>query len=286
MKKPLTLVLTYCILVFGSTTLLNLTHTPFLVTISQLTPLFSTFFVFIFWTMKKDFIKEIGIFRLGSLKSYLYGFLACVPIIISFLIAWSLGYIDLPSVDRFPTWLHGQQGRFWFILQHSLSAYSLLSLLLFSFGEEIGWRGLLHTQLLKVVSTKMTVLLTSLLWLLFHLPFYLNGYNESGTTSVNIMLFSFMIVPLSIVMGWVRLQTKSIWPLVIFHASINFSRSLLEQLFYSKKDGWELITGESGIISIMIWILIAIPLWNVFTKNEKGMKKTKTKTLSIHAQKP
>ncbi|WP_051317140.1 CPBP family intramembrane glutamic endopeptidase [Ectobacillus panaciterrae] len=269
MKKPISSVWTYSILVLAATVLLNFTHQPILVALGQATPLLTACLILVFLHKKRwSTLKSIGLFRFGSVKWHIYGVLAGLPVMLSFLAAWILGYVELPSIKEFPDWMNSQGDRFLLLVKHYFSLHTLTMLFLFSFAEEFGWRGFLHTHLHEVASVKKTLLITGAIWILFHYPFYMNDYSSNGHTAVNMLLFTLTLIPLSIIMGWIRLKSQSLWPVVIFHMSINFHRGFWEQVFYTKASHWETIAGESGVISLIVWALIAAPIWRSLDRSE------------------
>ncbi|BFH17086.1 hypothetical protein J6TS7_53230 [Paenibacillus dendritiformis] len=105
---------------------------------------------------------------------------------------------------------------------------------------------------------RKAILITAAVWAVFHYPFSLNGDNDDGMPLITIALFTAMIFPLSIVMGWVRYASGSIWPAVLIHTVINHSRYWLEVLFYHKQSGLTYIAGESGAVTLLIWCLAAL----------------------------
>ncbi|MBA4493663.1 CPBP family intramembrane glutamic endopeptidase [Paenactinomyces guangxiensis] len=120
-------------------------------------------------------------------------------------------------------------------------------------------------------------------WAVFHYPFYMNGYNEAGNVWINIGLFTVTLVPLSIVMGWIRMKSQSLWPVVIFHGMVNHQRVFWEQVFYVKTDGWGYIAGETGVISLVIWSILAMIIRRVSVADlfRDAVKEEKQPTFSI-----
>lgn len=256
-KSHMKSIVWYVFLVYLLTLAFNLSGNPFLLVISQITPLMATLLVIMFYPNRKQTFYKLGLGKIGGLCWYLISLFAGVPVLISFLIAWAMGYVDLPSLNHFP----GHGDRLLWMIKHFFQISYLLTPILFAWGEEIGWRGYLQSQLLEEVNDKKAFVYTGLIWAVFHYPFYLNGYNESGNVWINIILFTLTLIPLSIVMGWIRLKSKSLWPVVLFHAMINHQRSFWEIFFYDKHEGWSYIAGETGIISLIVWSILAFIIW-------------------------
>lgn len=253
----------FSILVLLLTLLANLSKITALVAISQLAPLITVMLLLIVLPGRKEALKLLGIAKIGGLKWYAAALLSIVPITVGFLGAWAFGIVDLPSAE----FLAKGAAHFTvpqyvgYITRNSWAPVMLIMMFIFSFGEEIGWRGYLQPRLTQAFGIKKSILITAAVWTCFHYPFYLNGYNEDGNVWINMLLFSVMIFPLSVFMGWVRWRSQSVWPAVVIHMIINLSRSWLEQLFFVKSAGWSYVAGESGIVTIVVWAVAAIWIW-------------------------
>lgn len=92
-------------------------------------------------------------------------------------------------------------------------------------GEELGWRGLLLSQLLKSGSPRRAVLLSGLIWGLWHAPMIAMGHNYgldySGWPWLGIFAMILFCCFLGCIFGYLRLRTGSFWPAVLAHGSLN-----------------------------------------------------------------
>ncbi|AKI99634.1 CAAX prenyl protease-like protein [Archangium gephyra] len=88
------------------------------------------------------------------------------------------------------------------------------------FGEEWGWRGYLLPRLLPLGQWRALVL-SGVIWGLWHAPLILLGYNYPQHPVLGILLFTVVCVLLGILLGWMRLATGSIWSAVLAHGSLN-----------------------------------------------------------------
>jgi membrane protease YdiL (CAAX protease family) len=89
-----------------------------------------------------------------------------------------------------------------------------------AFGEEIGWRGWL-TPNLRPLGTWPCLLLTGVIWGVWHSPIILLGYNYARTDALGVVFMTAWCVLLGVVFGWLRLRTASVWPAVLAHGAIN-----------------------------------------------------------------
>lgn len=97
---------------------------------------------------------------------------------------------------------------------------TFVPLLVLVFGEEWGW-GYLLTRLLPLGLLR-GILLSGLIWGLFHAPLTLQGYLYLDLPGpVGAALFTVGSILLGCVMAWIRIASGSLWPAVILHGSSN-----------------------------------------------------------------
>lgn len=106
-------------------------------------------------------------------------------------------------------------------------AYMLPSWFFTAFGEEVGWRGYWLPRLCSLGRLK-TTLITGTFWSMWHFPLYFAGFEEADTDLlVTIAMSTLTIYPFVFILNELRLQSKSIWPGVMFHALANVALVLL-----------------------------------------------------------
>ena len=138
----------------------------------------------------------------------------------------------------------------------------MIQSLLTALGEEIGWRGLLVPQLAQITTFRNTWLISSVVWLLFHVPLILGGdYHADGTPLwFSLLCFTAMVFAMSAVMAWIRLASGSLWPAALLHASHNL---IVQGVFDAGTSAGPVspyITGEFGAglaltIGLAGWVL-------------------------------
>jgi len=89
-------------------------------------------------------------------------------------------------------------------------------------GEEFGWRGVFQAPFVKRHGLVGGVVLLGLVWGFWHLPVNLAGYNHPRFPVIGaLVLFPALLVAHSMVLAWLTIAARSLWPAVFFHAGIN-----------------------------------------------------------------
>ncbi len=120
--------------------------------------------------------------------------------------------------------------------------------LMFTTGEEVGWRGLLVPELAKTTSFRNVALISGLIWAGWHMPLVLGADYRGGGTPVvfSILCFTVMAVAMSFIMAWITIKSASLWPAALLHASHNlFVQAVFDSATIDKgSTNWW--TGEFG----------------------------------------
>ena len=131
-----------------------------------------------------------------------------------------------------------------------------LALTLTAAGEEIGWRGYMLTRLIDA-GVPRPVLVSGLLWGLWHVPGTLTGVYATGPSPLlSAVLLMVTITSLGYVNGRMRLETGSVWPAIVVHAAWN---SIIVGAFDSATTGAgaALWVGESGVLTAFTLVVAA-----------------------------
>ncbi|MEZ4775494.1 MAG: CPBP family intramembrane glutamic endopeptidase [Bacteroidia bacterium] len=92
--------------------------------------------------------------------------------------------------------------------------------LLFTFGEEFGWRGLL-LQELKPLGFWKSNLLIGLVWGLWHAPLIVQGHNYPGYPVWGVIAMCFFCISISFAIAYMGEKTRSILGASAFHGVLN-----------------------------------------------------------------
>lgn len=162
-----------------------------------------------------------------------------------------------------------QQSSYFFFLNFLITGigFSLVTSLL-TIGEEIGWRGFLQKKLLEKNSTFKSLIFLGLIWGFWHFPLIINGFNYPEYPILGaFLIFPINAVFISFFLGWLTINSKSLWPAVFAHGAINSIMIYLFEMDFGEKKL------EANFMIMGIWILIGCTTYLL-------IKKTKSKTAS------
>ena len=127
--------------------------------------------------------------------------------------------------------------------------------MIFTFGEEFGWRGYLLPRLAPLGGINAAII-TGVIWGLWHAPIIvLDGYNYPGHPWVGIGVMVIFTVALGMVFAWLRFRSGSVWPAVIGHAAFN-AQAGFATLLLSPAD--PLLRAPIGLIGLIPMVAFAI----------------------------
>lgn len=128
------------------------------------------------------------------------------------------------------------------------------------FGEEFGWRGYLQLRLFRDRPLPSAVV-TGVIWAVWHYPLLLRGYDFPENRLAGLLVFPVSTIFLSIIFGWLRLKTGSIWSAALAHSATNAIGVSLSMLLFG--GGASLLF--VSFLGILGWIpLGALSAWIVF----------------------
>ena len=88
-------------------------------------------------------------------------------------------------------------------------------------GEELGWRGWLLPKLLPL-GVAPAILLSGLMWGLWHAPLVLLGYNYPTAPGwLGVIMMCGMCIVVGAVFSWLRIRSGSVWAPALAHGAFN-----------------------------------------------------------------
>jgi uncharacterized protein len=113
------------------------------------------------------------------------------------------------------------QGLVGHIVFNAIIGLAIVSFL--AFFEEVGWRAWLLPRLRDRIGARRAVVLTAIIWALWHVPFQLSGIQHiDGVSPMKLALtLPLGTVAAGLILGWLWLRTESIWLAAIAHGALN-----------------------------------------------------------------
>lgn len=179
--------------------------------------------------------------------------LICVP---SYGLAWltDLATFQLAPATRTPE----LEGAALFATRMGLLPVNILLGVFFAAGEELGWRG---TMLNRLVDAEVPrpVLVSGVIWALWHMPLLLaGGYAAGSLIWLSALLFLVTCVVDSVIMARVQWRTGTVWAACVYHSAWN---ATIQGVFDRATDltpaakHW---VSESGVLVVGVALIIAL----------------------------
>lgn len=251
-------IIIFTITTYLLTLLLTISKSELANALAQAVPAFVALLLILFSKKIKAEIDNAGFLKIGNIKWYILAlFLPFTGIAISYSVATLLGFFSLQSHLA------------WFVFIYRFLLFTFMWPLIWAIGEEIGWRGFLQPKLTELVGLRQGILLTGIIWAIWHFIFiFLGGYYETGNIVINSLLLATTVILMSFSIGWIRWASKSVWPCVVFHSASNAAWQMWSYQFQIINSNYIYVSGEAGILNIIFWGLLAF----LILKNKKCLK--------------
>jgi len=129
-------------------------------------------------------------------------------------------------------------------------------------GEEIGWRGFLIPELIKITSFTKAVFVTGIIWAIWHYPGIIYAdYNNSTPLVFQLIVFTVAVTGYSVLTAWLRLKSGSLWPVVLWHGGHNLF--ILQIFLMMTKDTGvtDYFVDDFGIGVLIASLIMGIVFW-------------------------
>lgn len=130
-------------------------------------------------------------------------------------------------------------------------------------GEELGWRGYLLPKLRMFLSDRTALILTGVIWGIWHLPIIVMGHNYGtkywGYPWLGILAMIVFCVMLGTIEGYISIKLQSAIPAAMIHSTVNAGAALPIVLM---KGSYNTLLGPAvtGIIGGLPFIVLAVIL--------------------------
>ncbi len=171
------------------------------------------------WVTREGFADAGLALRLSSARSrrwYLAAWLWPLPVALAVLaLAWLTGLADPDWTLQAGAEAHASP---WAAPALNLGLAVPAAIVLF--GEEFGWRGWLQGRLLPK-RPLADAALTGVIWSAWHAPLILRGFDFPHHPVAGMGAFTVVAVLISIILGRIRQESRSIWPVCLAHGAVN-----------------------------------------------------------------
>lgn len=109
------------------------------------------------------------------------------------------------------------------------------------FGEELGWRGYLTPKLEELMPTPLAIVVTGIIWALWHGPLLAYGYDFGRDYDFfpygGFIAMIVMCIALSAFLTWLTKRTDSVYPAALCHMVLDLTLTSEFTLFAARADG-------------------------------------------------
>ncbi|RDU25208.1 CPBP family intramembrane glutamic endopeptidase [Anaerosacchariphilus polymeriproducens] len=202
-------------------------------------------------------------------KKYVLGFKKCKWKYIWMGILFPIVYLGIPYII------------FWIVYPNTLQFQMTPEFILFlvlgipislttALGEEIGWRGFMVPKMFKAWGLNKMLIISSLIWGIWHLPIILAGLYLPGTPIIfKVPMFLVNIGSVSVIIAILTLRSKSVWPAALLHAAHNAYDQLMFG-HYTVSDIKMYYVSETGILTSVLTVGIAVYMYLSYVKSFKN----------------
>lgn len=210
--------------------------------------------------IEHESLRKYGISK-GKLKYYIYSLIYPLAVI-----ALGLIFVAILGTTEIDFTLSKYKGMFPSFPSFEIPIYLIiinLALAPFinfipSLGEEYGWRGFLQPKLIEKYSLLKGLLLTGIIWGLWHAPVILMGYNyPSHPNLIGVTAFTIWTILVGFFLGCLRIKSKSVFPAALGHGAINAYIGLGAIIAPALDEMLTVPFGLPGFIALFIIALLA-----------------------------
>ncbi|MGZ4597922.1 MAG: CPBP family intramembrane glutamic endopeptidase [Actinomycetes bacterium] len=143
----------------------------------------------------------------------------------------------------------------------------LLPWIALAVGEQLGWSSWLVVRMSELFGRGTVAATYGAGWCLAHVPLmlFIPGAVPSGIpTSYAVVMFLVQTTAMAWPMVWLRLETGSIWPVLVLHAAMNACMYFVGDLMTVGRGSTDWFVGEGALLTsagVAIAVLLTAPWW-------------------------
>ncbi len=159
----------------------------------------------------------------------------------------------------------------WIVIGQGLIAAVTVNALA-AFGEELGWRGFLLSEL-KTLSYFKASLVIGIIWGLWHAPIILMGHNYAEHPQWGVLFMIIFCTLYTFLLVYMTLKAKSVIAASVMHGSINAFFGITIMLSSGGTDLSNGIAGAAGFITLALAIVLLF-IYDKWISNDCLMART------------
>lgn len=139
-----------------------------------------------------------------------------------------------------------------------------VAMALHGLGEELGWRGYLTPKLEEIMPTPAAVVITGIIWALWHGPLLVYGYDFGRDYDFfpygGFIAMTVMCIFISAFYTWLTKRTNSVYPAALSHMIFDMLLATIFSMFTVRADGtkFEYSTNEFWMMVLSVFPMIII----------------------------
>lgn len=223
----------------------------------------------------------------GRFRYYIYIWLGVPALIVAGGIVYFLifpGKFDINHGYLMESWVAGAVQPSVELVRANLITQAVLAFILAPvlnffpcLGEELGWRGYLLQKLMTQFKAVPAVLLTGVIWGVWHTPLIVMGHNYgveyAGWPVLGVLLMVLFCVAFGVIFAYASLKVRSCMPAVLAHTLVNGFGALMLAFLPSASANVTLLgPAPTGLIAMLPVIVIAALLILKLYKDDKAGK--------------
>ena len=225
-------------------------------------------------------IGTLGLSSFGGRYALLGYVTPLVYALIAYALVWGLGLGSFPNPAAIATlsarlgW-HVGNALFvplYFIL---MATTGMIGGTARALGEEIGWRGFMAPRMVAQWGFTRGAIVAGVIWAAWHMPLLLFADYNSGTPWwFALSCFTVFVIASSVMLTWIRLRSRSVWPCAILHASHNlFIQTFFTPLTAPHGAVTAYAIDEFGVATPAVALVIAFLFWRARGQVESSDRK-------------
>jgi membrane protease YdiL (CAAX protease family) len=189
--------------------------------------------------------------------------------LLAYAAVWIFGFGRVPDPE-YVEWARRDLGWSaapdWIVLAGSIllaATTGLVQGLARALGEEMGWRGFLSPRAAAAFGPGRGTALTAICWFLWHLPLILAAdYNDGADRGYALLCFGVLVAAMSVMLGWLRARSGSLWPCALLHAAHNLLiQTILTPVTGSVGPATDRAIGEFGAAVPAAMLVLVCVAW-------------------------